>query len=332
MKVFVAGGSGAIGKRLLPLLAASGHDVVASTTSQGKAPAVREAGAEPVVLDVLDRDAVMAAVIRAEPDVVVHEATALANIGQNFRKFDKMFATTNRLRTEGTDVLLAAARAAGAERFIAQSFAGWPYERTGKMVKSEDDPLDPNPVPGAREGIAAIKYLESTVTRADGIEGIVLRYGGFYGPGTSLAEGGVHLAAVRRRRFPIVGDGTGMASFIHIDDAAAATLAAVERGRRGIYNIVDDEPAPVCDWLPELARAVGAKPPRHLPLWLGRLLGGDVAVAMMTEARGASNAKAKRELGWEPKYSSWRQGFAALGGRVSHSQLVPRSGRRDTMA
>ncbi|HZR13156.1 MAG TPA: NAD(P)-dependent oxidoreductase [Acidimicrobiia bacterium] len=312
MRIFLAGGSGAIGKRLVPLLVAHGHDVVATTTTDTKLPALRAAGAEPVLLDVLDRDAVMDAVVRAAPDAVVHEATALADMGQSFRKMDEMFAGTNRLRTEGTDHLLEAARAAGAERFVAQSYAGWPYQRTGPMVKSEDDPLDPDPLPAARRVIEAIKHLESTVTGADGIEGIVLRYGGFYGPGTSMAEGGVHLDAVRKRRFPIVGDGTGVWSFVHIDDAAAATLAAIEHGRRGIYNIVDDDPAPVREWLPVLARDAGAKPPRHVPVWLGRLLAGDVAVAMMTSVRGASNAKARRELGWQPRYPSWRQGFATL--------------------
>jgi nucleoside-diphosphate-sugar epimerase len=259
---------------------------------------------------VLDRNAVMAAVMRAEPEVLIHEATALSHLGGSFRNLDRQFALTNRLRTEGTDNLLAAARAAGVRRFVAQSFAGWPHERSGTMVKTEDDPLDPDPVRGMREGHAAIRHLERAVTQA---EGIVLRYGGFYGPGTSLSEGGVHTDAVRRRKFPVIGDGTGVWSFVHILDAATATLLAAEHGEPGIYNIVDDDPAPVCEWLPELASTLGAKPPRHVPLWLGRLLGGAPIVAMMTESRGASNAKAKRELGWQPLYPSWRQGFASLG-------------------
>lgn len=312
MKVFLAGGSGAIGRRLVPLLVADGHDVVASTTSSAKLFELRDLGAEGVVLDVLDRNAVMTAVLRAEPDVVIHEATALANLG-SFRNMDKEFALTNRLRTEGTDNLLEAARAAGARRFIAQSFTGWPNEKKGKMVKTEEDPLDADPLPRARKGMAAIRHLESAVSGAQDIEGVVLRYGGFYGPGTSLAKDGVHADAVRKRRFPIVGDGTGVWSFLHIDDAASATARAVDHGAPGIYNIVDDDPAPVSEWLPVLAEALGAPPPRHAPVWLGKLLAGSLAVSMMTEARGSSNAKAKRELGWQPRYRTWRDGFVALG-------------------
>jgi nucleoside-diphosphate-sugar epimerase len=234
-------------------------------------------------------------------------------MGGNLRKFPREAALTNRLRTEGTDHLLEAARAAGARRFIAQSYSGWPNERRGKMVKTEDDPLDPNPLPVTREAIAAIRHVESVVAGAPDIEGLVLRYGGFYGPGTSLAKDGAHAEAVRKRRFPIVGEGTGVWSFIHIDDAAAATALAVNHGAPGIYNIVDDDPAPVSEWLPVLADALGAPPPRHVPVWLGRLLAGKLAVGMMVEARGSSNAKAKRELGWQPRYRSWRDGFVALG-------------------
>ena len=312
MKVFLAGGSGAIGSRLVPLLVANGHDVLASTTSSAKLLALRELGAEGVVLDVLDRNAVMTAVLRAEPDVVIHQATALAEL-ESFRNVDKSFALTNRLRTEGTDNLLEAARAAGARRFIAQSFTGRPNEKKGKMIKTEEDPLDDDPPASARQAMAAISHLEAVVSGAQDIEGVVLRYGGFYGPGTSLAKDGIHAEVVRKRRFPIVGDGTGVWSFLHIDDAASATAIAVERGAAGIYNIVDDDPAPVPEWLPVLAQALGAPPPRHVPVWLGKLLAGSLAVSMMTEMRGSSNAKAKLELGWQPRYRSWRDGFLALG-------------------
>jgi 2-alkyl-3-oxoalkanoate reductase len=276
------------------------------------------------VLDVLDSGATVAAVPRAEPEVVIHQATALSSLSQNLRRFDREFAVTNRLRAEGTDNLLEAARAAGARRFVAQSFAGWPYAREGKMVKDEDDELDSNPLPGMTETLAAIRHLESTVSRATGIDGVVLRYGGLYGPGTSLAEGGEHYEAVRKRRFPVVGEGTGVWSFTHIVDAATATVLAAEHAPPGIYNVVDDDPAPVGEWLPELAAAIGAKPPRHVPLWLGRLLAGEVVATMMTEIRGASNAKAKRELGWQPLYPSWRQGFKALSEQVLGAPRTPR--------
>jgi nucleoside-diphosphate-sugar epimerase len=257
---------------------------------------------------------VTAAVEAAAPDVLVHQLTALSNIG-NFRKFATEFAETNRLRTEGTDVLLAAARAAGVRRVVAQSFGGWPYARTGGPVKTEDDPLDPTPAPQAVEGLAAIRHLEEAVTGYG--EGLALRYGGFYGPGTSLSAGGVHTEMVRKRKFPVVGDGGAIWSFCHIDDAASATVAAVERGAPGVYNIADDEPAPVRVWLPALAAALGAPPPRHVPAWLARPLLGGMGMVMMTTARGMSNAKAKRELGWTPAYPTWREGFreVALGDR-----------------
>ena len=312
MKVFLAGGSGAIGKRLVPMLVANGHEVVATTTSELKLPALRELGAEAVVLDVLDRNAVMATVMRSDPDVVIHEATGLSAMGASMRNLDKVFALTNRLRTEGTDNLLEAARAAGARRFVAQSFTGWSNERKGKMVKTEDDPLDAEPYPHTEQTLAGIKYVESVVPAATDIEGVVLRYAGFYGPGTSLArDGGQHTEAIRKRQFPIVGEGTGVWSLIHIDDAAAATLIAAERGKPGIYNIADDDPAPIGEMLPVIAKAVGAPPPRHFPVWLARIVAGKVGVGMMTEMRGSSNAKARRELGWTPRYSSWRDGFAA---------------------
>ncbi|MFL5832243.1 MAG: NAD-dependent epimerase/dehydratase family protein [Solirubrobacteraceae bacterium] len=308
MKVFVAGASGALGKRLVPLLVECGFDVAAMTRSPEKERSVRELGAEPVVADGLDRAAVVTAVMRSEPEVVIHQMTGLAGV-TSLRNFDKGFALTNRLRTEGTDHLLEAARAAGARRFIAQSFGNWNYERTGASPKSEDDPFDPDPPTKQRKTLAAIRYLEKAVSGAEGIEGIALRYGTFYGPGTGFAEDGEIAPMVRKRRFPIVGDGAGVWSFAHVDDAATATIAVIERGARGVYNVADDEPAAVADWLPVLARALDAKPPRRVPVWLGRLATGEVGVSMMTRIRGASNAKARRELGWEPRWASWRDGF-----------------------
>jgi nucleoside-diphosphate-sugar epimerase len=308
MKVLVAGSTGAIGKQLVPRLVANGHEVVGMTRSAAKAEAVRALGAEPVIADALDPEQVADAVARAEPEAIVHELTSLSG-GIDLRKFERSFAPTNRLRTEGTDHLLSAARAAGVRRFVAQSYAGWPAARSGPPVQDEDAPLDPDPAPPMREGHAAIRHLEQAVTGADWTEGIVLRYGGFYGPGTSLDRGGEHVEAIRDRKFPIVGDGAGVWSFLQIEDAAEATVAALERARPGIYNVVDDEPAPVSEWLPAVASALGAKPPRRVPRWLGRLLAGEAAVIMMTEIRGASNQKAKRELGWEPSHPSWRQGI-----------------------
>jgi nucleoside-diphosphate-sugar epimerase len=290
------------------MLVAGGHHVTGSTRSAGKVKQLRAAGAEPAVLDALDRDAVMAAVTAAKPDVVVHQLTALSG-PMNLRRFDRSFATTNRLRTEATDHLLAAARAAGAHRYVVQSYTGWVNERTGGPVKTEDDPLDPQPAAVAREVLAALRRLEHTVTTANDVEGVVLRYGNFYGPDTSLGEGGEVLDMIRRRRLPVVGDGTGVWSFVHIDDVARATVAAVEHGPPGMYNIVDDEPAPVHEWLPYLARVIGAKPPLRLPAWLARPLLGEQGILLMTEVRGSSNAKAKRMLDWAPRYASWRQGF-----------------------
>jgi len=309
MRIFVAGATGVIGKRLVPLLRANGHEVVGTTRSPGKVDDLRALGAEPRVLDVLDAVAVGKAVSEARPEVVVHQATALSDLG-NLRNLDEAFADTNRLRTEGTDNLLAAAQAAGAEEFVAQSFAGWPYAKEGSLVKDEEAPLDPSPPANAEQSMAAIRHLEKAVAGAEALAGIVLRYGGFYGPGTSLFEGGEHVAAIRKRAFPLVGSSAGMWSFVHIDDAAAATLAAIERGSRGIYNVVDDKPAPASEWLPYLAERLGAKQPRHVPEWLGRLVAGEQVVSMMTEARGASNAKAKRELGWMLVHPTWREGFA----------------------
>jgi nucleoside-diphosphate-sugar epimerase len=312
MKVFVAGATGAMGAHLIPMLVANGHDVVGTTRSEAKFDRIRAMGAEPVALDGLDADAVALAVARAEPDVIVHQLTALGARDFDMKHFDELFAETNRLRSEGTDHLLAAGRAVGVKRFVAQSFAGWPAARTGAPVTTEDDPFDTEPAEIMRTTLAAIRHVEEAVTAARWTDGIVLRYGGFYGPGTSLALDplGDQVEAIRKRRFPIVGDGGGVWSFIHIEDAAAATLAAVEQGSPGVYNIVDDEPAPVAQWLPAAAAAVGAKKPRRVPRWLGRLLAGDAAIVMMTEVRGASNAKAKRELGWRLRYPTWRQGFA----------------------
>jgi 2-alkyl-3-oxoalkanoate reductase len=318
MRIFVAGATGVLGRRLVPLLVSGGHQVTGMTRSPGKVAALRAAGAQPVVADALDRDDLVRVVTAARPEVVVHQLTDLAGM-TNFRRFDAGFAATNRLRTEGTGHLLAAARAAGTRRLVAQSFAGWPFARVGGPVKTEDDPLDSDPPAELRRTLDAIRELEAAVVGAEGIEGLVLRYGGFYGPGTSAGEGGYVLDELRRRRFPIVGAGTGVWSFVHIDDAAAATMAAVERGAPGIYQIVDDDPAPVAEWLPALAAAAGARPPRRVPVWAARLLAGEHGVVLMTQVRGASNAKARRELGWRPAYASWRQGFRT--GLGDHRQV-----------
>jgi nucleoside-diphosphate-sugar epimerase len=310
MTVFVTGATGALGKQLVPLLVANGHEVIGMTSSPARQDLIRSLGARSVVADALDPDAVAQAVAQAEPEVIVHEATALSG-SMDLRHFERTFALTNRLRTEGTDHLLAAGRAVGVSRFVAQSYAGWPYARTDGAVKTEDDPLDPTPVEPMRTTHEAIRHLEEAVTAAGWTEGIVLRYGGFYGPGTSLSlPDGEHVELIRKRKFPIVGKGTGVWSFIHIEDAATATLAAVEHGKRGIYNVVDDDPAPVNEWLPGAAELFGARRPMRLPRWIGRLAAGEAGVVMMNEVRGASNAKAKRELGWQLRYPSWRQGFA----------------------
>jgi nucleoside-diphosphate-sugar epimerase len=309
MKVFVAGATGAMGKQLVPQLITSGHEVVGTTRSESKQAELYALGATPVVLDALDPDQVAAAVAEAKPDAIVHELTSIETF--DLRHFDRSFAMTNRLRTEGTDHLLSAARAVGVKRFVIQSFTSWPYARTGGPVKTEDDPLDPTPAAEMRESLDAIRHLESAVTGADWTEGIVLRYGGFYGPGTSLAPGGEQFEMLRKRKYPVVGNGAGVWSFVHIADAAEATVAAVEHGKRGVYNVVDDEPAPVAEWLPALAQAIGAPKPWHVPAFVGRLVAGEPGIVMMTEMRGASNAKAKRDLGWKPRHPSWRQGFAA---------------------
>ena len=308
MKVFVAGGSGAMGRRLVPRLVAEGYQVAVMTRDAGKASWLSSVGAQPVVADALDRAAVRAAVAGAGPDVVIHQLTALSGV-RNYKHFDREFAVTNRLRTEGTDHLLEGARAAGVRRFIAQSYGNWNYARTGTGLKTEQDPLDPTPPANQRQSLAAIRYLESAVTGAEGIEGIALRYGNFYGPGTGLAMNGDIVAQIRKRQLPIVGDGSGVWSFVHMDDAAAAAIAAIGHGGPGVYNVADDEPLPVSVWLPLLAEAVGAKPPMRVPVWLGRLAAGEVGVSMMTQIRGTSNAKAKAELGWAPLYRTCREGF-----------------------
>ncbi len=309
MRIFLAGATGAMGKQLVPRLVEAGHEVVGMTRSNSKRAALEELGATAVVADALNADQVGDAVAKARPKVIIHQLTAISSF--DIRNFDRSFALTNRLRSEGTDHLLAAGRAVGVGRFVAQSYAAWPYARTGGPIKTEEDPLDPTPARNMRESMRAIRHLEAAVTGADWTEGIVLRYGGFYGPGTSMSRGGEQFEMIRKRKFPVVGDGAGVWSFVHIADAAEATVAAVERGRRGIYNIVDDDPAPVADWLPALADKLGAPKPWRVPKVVGRLFAGEVGVVMMTDIRGASNAKAKRELGWEPRHSSWREGFAS---------------------
>jgi nucleoside-diphosphate-sugar epimerase len=314
MRIFVVGASGAIGSRLVPQLIDAGHDVIGTHTSPSSGERVRALGAKPVGLDLLDRRAVRKAVLEAAPDAIVHQATALANMRFG-RSLDRPFARTNRLRTEGTDNLIAAAREAGVPRFVAQSFAPYRYAREGAMVKTEDDPLDPTPPKAARESFAAMRHLDDAVTAAGGV---ALRYGGFYG---AANDGWAEL--VRKRQFPIIGDGGGVFSFIHLDDAAAATVLALERAEPGIYNIVDDDPAPVREWLPVLANMLGAKPPRRIPRWVARLVAGEAAVMIGTAACGASNAKAKGELGWTLRYPSWRQGFAAVYATPTASTATP---------
>jgi nucleoside-diphosphate-sugar epimerase len=312
MRIFLAGGTGALGRSLIPRLARGGHQVVATTRNREKLEMLRSLGAEPVVMDGLDRQAVMEAVRSAAPEVVVHQMTALANV-RNFRKFDEEFALTNRLRTEGTEHLLEAAQAAKARRFVAQSYTGgWTSSRQGSRLQTEDEPISPNPPRGMEETRDAIVRQETLVTTASNIEPVVLRYGSFYGPGTFLGRDGEVVQQVRRRRFPIFSDGSGVWSFIHVDDAAEATRIAIEGRQTGTYNIVDDEPAEIGVWLPELAKVLGAPPPYRLPVWLGRMLLGEAGMAVVEGGRGCSNQKAKRELGWKPGYASWRDGFQEL--------------------
>jgi nucleoside-diphosphate-sugar epimerase len=304
MRVFVAGGTGVTGRRLVPQLVARGHQVTATTTSAAKLGLLQQLGAEGVVMDGLDAAAVGDAVAAASPDVIVNQMTALseAHAGKpNLRKPDRFFAATNRLRSEGTDHLLDAAAATGVAHVVAQGVAIFNGIREGGWIKTEDDPLE---VRAAVEGTRAISHLEDVVVKAGGA---VLRYGGLYGAGANDDQ----VKFVRKRMFPLVGAGTGYFSWVHVDDAASATVLAVEQKAKGVFNIVDNEPAPVSEWLPYLAECAGAKPPRRVPAWLARMLAGEMMVGMMTEGRGFSNAKAKRELGWEPHYPSWRQGFRA---------------------
>lgn len=307
MRVFVAGGSGAIGQHLIPKLLAAGHEVVATARSAAKLAEIRGWGAEAVAMEGLDPSSVTAAVVAARPEVVVHQMTALAGV-KDLRHFDRAFASTNRLRTEGTRYLLDAAIKAGARRLLAQGFTGWTNERTGTAVKDESCPLDSRPPKSMRQSLKAIAELETMVAGATELEGLVLRYGNFYGPGAPA-----FLDAVRQRMLPVVGSGAGLWSFIHTADAADATIAALDHGTAGLYNVVDDDPARAAEWIPVLAEAAGAKPPLHVPRWVGRWVAGEAVVMMMTQARAASNAKAKGALAWAPRTRSWREGFRSWG-------------------
>jgi nucleoside-diphosphate-sugar epimerase len=311
MRVFVAGATGAVGRELVPALVSAGHAVVGLTRSPAKAEALKRTGALPVVADVFDEPSIRHAFMSFRPDIVIHELTGLGGVS-DLVHFDRMFAATNRLRREGTDLLLTAAREAGVRRFIAQSFCGWPYERKGGAIKSETEALDPAPPAQQRRSLEAIEYLERTVIGSRTPEGIVLRYGILYGAGTGMLDPAA-IELIRRRRFPLIGDGNGWWSFLHVADAASAAIASIDRGAPGeIYNVVDDEPTQVKQWLPMLANLLGAKPPFHVPAWIGRLLAGEHMVSMMTQVRAGSNDKAKRALGWRPAYPSWRTGFAEI--------------------
>jgi nucleoside-diphosphate-sugar epimerase len=320
MRIFVAGATGAIGRPLVSALIAAGHSVVGLTHAPAKTEAIRRMGAEPVVADGLDAAAVRAAVMASSPEIIIHEMTDLTG-ASDLRHFNRTFAGSNRLRTVGTDHLLAAAREAGVRRFIAQSFCGWPYARNGVAIKTEADELDPDPPEELRPTLEAIRYLEHAVTGSTQPEGIVLRYGVFYGPDTGMLDHAT-IEQIRHRRVPLIGDGGGWWSFVHVDDAADATVRAVERGRPGSsYNIVDDEPAEVREWLPALAQMLDAKPPFHLPAWIGRLVAGEHMVSMMTQVRAGSNIKARRDLDWEPLHPSWREGFSV----IAHQALSHKS-------
>jgi nucleoside-diphosphate-sugar epimerase len=318
MRVFVAGATGAVGQRLLPVLISAGHSVVGLTRTPGKARMIERLGAQPIVADGLDAEAMYAAILSTRPEVIVHEMTDLGR-ASDLRHFDRSFAKSNRLRTRGTDLLMAAGREVGVRRFVAQSYCGWPYARNGALVKSEDDELDPTPPKEQRRTLEAIRYLEQTVSRSSQPAGIVLRYGAFYGYETGVFDRST-VDQIRRRRVPLIGDGGGWWSFVHVDDAAAATALAIDRGQAGnIYNIVDDEPVAVREWLPALAEMLGAKPPIRVPAWVAHVLAGEHLVAMMTQSRAGSNAKARRELGRTPAHPSWRRGFAELAAQL-HSQ------------
>lgn len=318
MRILIAGATGAIGQRLIPQLVARGHALTATTRSAAKSELLRRLGAEPVIMDGLDGTSVGEAVARAEPDAIIHQMTALAG-SPDLRHFDRWFSGTNQLRTIGTQHLLAAARASGVRRFIAQSYTGWTNARDGGPVKTEQDALDPSPAKAQSQTMAAIRALEDAVLAAP-LEGLLLRYGNFYGPGASDAL----VQMVRQRRMPIVGDGNGVWSWIHLDDAASATVAALEERLQGIYNVTDDEPARVSQWLPYLAQVLGAKPPLHIPVWAARLLAGDVATRWMTQGRGSSNAKLRAASSWRPTWATWRDGFrVALAGQPATGHGSP---------
>ena len=309
MRVLVAGAGGAVGQQLIPLLTRARHAVGGLLRSESKRDALLAMGATPFFADALDPSAVQAIVQTFRPDAIINQLTAIPQV-IDLAHFDRDFALTDRLRTEGTDNLIAAAKKVNVTRFVAQGFAGSPYARTGGGVKTEEDPFDPDPPKQFRNTFAALRHLESSVLGSFPEGGVVLRYGWFYGPRTSLSKDGPMVQAVRKRMLPIVAGGTGLWSFLHIEDAASATLAALE-GKAGIYNIADDEPALVRDWISMLAELVGAKPPFHVPAWIARMLIGDHGVAMMRDNRGISNGKAKRELGWSARYPNWRDGFAS---------------------
>jgi nucleoside-diphosphate-sugar epimerase len=314
MRILVAGATGAVGRRLVPLLVSKGHAVMGLSRTPEKAAAIRAVGAEALAADGLDAESIRAVVNSARPDVIVHEMTDLRG-ASDLRAFDRSFANTNRLRTEGVDHLLQAAREAGVKRFVAQSFCGWPYARIGGPVKSEADPLDPEPPQEFRRTLNAIRHLETAVAGAHDLEGIVLRYGALYAEDTGVFEGSM-VGDLRRRRAPLIGKATGWWSFLHADDAAGATAVAIERGAAGIYNIVDDDPASVQTWLPALAEILGAPRPFRVPAWLARIMVGEHIVSLMTQTRAGSNTKAKKELGWQPIYGSWREGFAEAVARL----------------
>jgi nucleoside-diphosphate-sugar epimerase len=322
MKVFIEGASGVLGRQLIPLLVADGHDVVALTRSREKAEDLHELGAEPLVGDGLDRTAVTRAVREAEPEVVIHQMTGLSSV-TSFENLDRELAATNRLRTEGTDILLEAARGAGARRAIVQSYGLWSFPEAEGRAATEEDTPDPDPPATLADTVGAVRYVESTVPAADGIEGLALRYGLFYGPETGLSADGALTEAVRQGQWPIVGDGAGAYSFIHVEDAATATLAALERGAAGIYNVADDEPAPAAVWVAGLAEMLGAEPPKRVPEEVALPVAGEYPVYLSTRLSGLSNEKAKRELGWSPRYATWREGFQSMladtpvGGRVT---------------
>ncbi|MGH8218944.1 MAG: NAD-dependent epimerase/dehydratase family protein [Steroidobacteraceae bacterium] len=310
MRIFIAGASGALGRHLVPILLRGSHEVVGTARTEQKAESIRRQGAAAVIMDGLDPRSVGSAVRGAGPDIIVHEMTQLSGVS-DLRRFEAVFAVSNRLRTEGLEHLIKAGREAGARRIIAQSFCGWPYRRTGSDVKSEDDPLDDDPPRQMRTTLEAIRHLEDRLAGLSAMDGVALRYGGLYGRNTGLFEPS-YVEQVKRRKLPVIGSGNGWWSFVHVADAAAATAGFVEKGAPGVYNVVDDDPAPVRTWLPQLAKMLGARAPMRVPAWLARFVAGEHIVNMMTEVRAGSNRKVKCEIGWEPQYGSWRDGFAKV--------------------